>query len=224
MNIVIDIETCPSQNAQVKADFLANIQVPGQYKKPESIAEWLRDNGPAAADEQWRKTSFDGAHGHICVIGIAIDDSEPIALHAGKEWATSEASILKEMSEIIDAACKESPTQRPVFIGHNLIDFDLRFIFQRSIVLGIKPSIQIPFAARPWDDGVFDTMTRWSGTKDRVSLDKVCKALGLGGKGDIDGSKVWDYVNSGRIDEVAEYCKRDVEMTRSLYKRMTFQS
>jgi len=39
---------------------------------------------------------------------------------------------------------------------------------------------------------------------------------------DIDGSKVWQYVQDGKIREVAEYCAKDVERTRQIYKRMNF--
>ncbi len=51
---------------------------------------------------------------------------------------------------------------------------------------------------------------------------KICKALGIDGKGDIDGSKVWDYVQAGRIAEVAEYCKGDISRTLAMYKRFNF--
>ena len=39
---------------------------------------------------------------------------------------------------------------------------------------------------------------------------------------EIDGSKVWDFVQAGRIDEVAEYCEADVERVRQVHRRLTF--
>jgi len=55
-------------------------------------------------------------------------------------------------------------------------------------------------------------------------LYKLCRALGVESpKGEIDGSRVWEYVKAGRLYDVAEYCKKDVEATRQVYKRMTFQ-
>lgn len=220
MNIFLDIETCPAQDPAIRAEFLANVKAPTTYKKPESIAEWMKENAEAEAEAAWRKTSFDGAFGHVCVIGMAVDDYEPNALYS-HNWLTDEADTLRHFYAAIDNICRTSPNERPVFIGHNLIDFDLRFIFQRSVVLGVKPSHHIPFSAKPWDGSVFDTMARWDG-KNRASMDKLCKALGFDGKGDIDGSKVWDYVEAGRIAEVADYCKGDIERTRLLFNRMTF--
>lgn len=224
--IYLDIETCPAQDPAVRAEFLANVKVPGQYKKPESIAEWMKENAEAEADAAWRKTSFDGALGHICVIGLACDDGHPVALHS-ENWLEDEARILEGFFTQIDARIAQQPNVRPVFVGHNVIDFDLRFIFQRAVMLGVRPSRHIPFSAKPWDDGVFDTMIRWAGTKDRVKLDKLAKAMGLQLKGseigeEIDGSKVWDFVRDGRIADVAKYCCGDIERTRGIHKRMTF--
>ena len=128
---------------------------------------------------------------------------------------------------ILNAAYKPNDQMRPTFIGHNIIGFDLRFIHQRSVMLGIKPPSFIPFKAKPWDTTVFDTMTEWAGVGNRVSLAKLCKVFGLDAKGseigeEIDGSKVWDFVQAGRIADVAKYCKGDVDRTRKIYKRLNF--
>jgi hypothetical protein len=221
MLITLDIETCPSQSPELKAEFLANVKAPAQYKKPESIAEWLKENAEAEADAAWRRTSFDGAYGHVCVVGIAIDDEEPQALYSDT-WHADEAHVLRQLFSLVDSVCERHQNVRPTFVGHNLVEFDLRFLFQRAVVLNVRPSRHIPFFAKPWDDAVFDTMTRWSGLKDRVKLDKLAKACGLDGKGDIDGSMVWDYVRDGRIAEIADYCRHDVALARTIYKRMTF--
>lgn len=221
MLITLDIETCPSQSPELKAEFLANVKAPTQFKKPESIAEWMKENAEAEAEAAWRKTSFDGAFGHVCVIGLALDDNPPIAIYSDN-WHADEAKVLRTAFEWINGACSAQPNVRPTFVGHNLVEFDLRFLFQRAVVLGVKPSRFIPFSAKPWDDSVFDTMARWAGVKDRVKLDKLAKAFGLDGKDDIDGSMVWDYVRDGRIAEIAEYCKHDVDLARAIYRRMTF--
>lgn len=222
MQIVVDIETCPAQDPSVLENFLANIEAPAQYKKLESIAEWKRENGQAAAEEKWRKTSFDGALGHICVIGVAFDN-EPAQSIYSESWCADEASILRKFFEMVDAKCAEHPNIQPVFIGHNIIDFDLRFIFQRAVLLGVKPSPQIPFNARPYGDrAVYDTMTAWAGYRNTVSLDKLGTVLIGEGKGEMDGSKVWDAVKAGRIADVANYCIDDVEKTRKVYRRLNF--
>jgi predicted PolB exonuclease-like 3'-5' exonuclease len=75
---------------------------------------------------------------------------------------------------------------------------------------------------------VFDTMTAWAGWGGRVSLARLCAALGLPAKGseigedEMDGSRVWDFVQAGRLDDVAEYCRGDVERVRLLHHRLNF--
>ncbi len=65
MNIFIDIETIPAQRPDVLEEIKASIKAPAVYKKPESIAEWMRTEGPAAIDAAYRKTGLDGAYGQV---------------------------------------------------------------------------------------------------------------------------------------------------------------
>jgi hypothetical protein len=222
MNIVLDIETIPSQVPGIKQKFIDEVRPPATHKKQETIDAWMNENQETEGDAAWRKTSFDGALGHVCVIGWAVDDEPAQELHISNiNNMADEILLLAAFYAQMDKLCKSRPNERPRFIGHNLVEFDLKFLFQRSVVLNVKPSPQIPFHCKPWDDGVYDTMVKW-GTMRGGSLDKITTACGLDGKGDIDGSMVWDYVREGRILEIADYCKDDVNLTRSLFKRMTF--
>jgi hypothetical protein len=40
----------------------------------------------------------------------------------------------------------------------------------------------------------------------------------------MTGADVWPYVQAGRLDEVAEYCRQDVRRVREIYQRMTFSN
>lgn len=110
-----------------------------------------------------------------------------------------------------------------LFVGHNVLDFDLRFIYQRSVIHQIRPSRDIPFA-RFRNAPIFDTMHEWSKWgREHVSLDSLSKALSIPSpKESLDGSKVYPYYRAGKIDEIVEYCKRDVDSVRQVYRRLTF--
>ena len=107
-------------------------------------------------------------------------------------------------------------------VGHNIIGFDLPFIFQRCLVHEI--------AARPFVNlaeynvrGVFDTMHRWwLGAKRHVSLDDVAWALGIESSktAEVEGSKVFDLYQAGKLDQIREYNLNDVRVTRKIYERM----
>lgn len=226
MKIFIDIETIPSQDPAVKEKIAESITAPGQYKKPESIKEWLDANRETAAEEEWRKTSFDGGRGQICVISAAVGNS-PVQTFYSEDWGNSERTLITEFFQFLNQNYDPSRNVPPVFVGHNVAAFDLRFIFQRSAVLGIAPPRFIPFQARPWDKAVFDTMVQWAGHNGKVGLEKLCEVLGLPRKGseigeEIDGSKVWDFVRDGKISQVAKYCEGDVGRVREIYKRLNF--
>lgn len=107
-------------------------------------------------------------------------------------------------------------------VGHNLIGFDLPFIFQRCLAQGI--------VAPPFVDlsdyhvrGVFDTMHHWwLGGKRFVSLDDIAWALGFESSktAEVEGSKVFDLYGAGRLADIREYNLNDVRVTRKVYERM----
>jgi hypothetical protein len=107
-------------------------------------------------------------------------------------------------------------------VGHNIIGFDLPFIFQRCLVncISAKPLVDLAeFNVR----GVFDTMHHWwLGAKRFVSLDDIAWALGIeSSKTDVvEGSKVFDLYHAGRLAEIREYNLNDVRVTRKVYERM----
>lgn len=111
--------------------------------------------------------------------------------------------------------------QLPIVVAHSA-DFDLRMIWQRAKILGVTPPIWWPITFNRYrDDEVQDTMVMWSGHQDRISLDDLCVALGIPGKGDgLDGSQVWNAVQQGRIWDVFAYCGEDVERCRAVHKRL----
>ena len=91
------------------------------------------------------------------------------------------------------------------------------------MILGVRPPIWFTRDQKPWSDQVFDTMVQWAGVRDKISMDRLCKILGIPGKaGGPTGADVWQMVQDGRMDDVAKYCKDDVWRTRAIYERMNF--
>jgi 3'-5' exonuclease len=107
-------------------------------------------------------------------------------------------------------------------VGHNIIGFDLPFIFQRCLVNNIRfrPFVNLSeFNVR----GVYDTMHRWwLGAKNRVALDDLAWVLGIESSktDELEGSRVFDLYQAGRLAEIREYNLNDVRVTRKVYERM----
>lgn len=240
--IVFDIETIPCQQAGLTTAMLArhheevereleSVRAPANYKDEAKIAEHVaakREEISAASRQRFAEkhaaTGLDAAYGEIVVIGYAVGDDEPVTLvrKDGDRWtADSERELIRRFYAGLDGLTGHG---RKRLIGHNLIGFDLRFLWQRSMVLGVRPPSWLPRDPKPWSDEVFDTMLGWAGARDRISLDKLCQALGVPSpKGGMTGAEVWPAVQAGRLQEVADYCSRDVSATRAVFRRMNFR-
>ena len=200
MNLFLDIETIPAEEEKHKIlqEIHARKLADGK-KVTEKFEEYLL------------ATSFDGAFGRILCIGYATDD-EPAQV-----FCDGEQSMLNSFWQIAKDA--------NLFIGFNNMDFDLRFIYQRSVINHVMPTKNLSFA-RYRSDPIFDIMWEWrKWSRDpSVSLDDLAKALGIPSSkgGEIEGKNVWDAYKNGKIKEICEYCKKDVEVTRAIYKKMIF--
>ena len=177
-------------------------------------------------DEEFRQLALDARHGRLLCIGLVIEQGNETVVNGvlGRDRATGqfhldEARTLRAFWKLI----KDFDQRKDLLIGFNLLDFDLAFICQRSIINRVKPSINICFA-RYRSQPVYDLMWEFSKWRYRHKLDDLAKILGLESskQNGIDGGKVYDHFLAGRHQEIAEYCMRDVELTRAIYLRMNF--
>ena len=197
--LFLDIETLPAESEK--------------HKTLKEIFDKRITDGKTVTDFEdfVAQTTFDGAFGRICCISYAFNDEKPVSLSG------DEKDIIIEFWKVAK--------QAELFIGFNLLNFDLRFIYQRSVIYNILPSIDLNFA-RFRNFPIFDVMQEWNkwDTRATISLDTLAKALGIpsskGGK--VEGKNVAQAYVDGRIKEICEYCEKDVEVTRKIYKRLTF--
>ena len=216
IDLTFDIETIPTEDPQVIAEIAAGVTAAKTMTTPETIAKWESEEKPAAVDQAVRATALTGLHGRICCIGYKWD-FEPAQTATGAE-AEVIRFFFNEVRERINSA------RVPVrVIGHNITGFDLRFLWQRAVVNCIKPLAALPWTEKPWSERIMDTMLMWDADKTRrVSLDNLCRALSIPtSKDKMTGAQVADYWRAGKINEIAEYCRKDVEATRAVFNRMT---
>lgn len=216
-NLYLDIETIPSQDPAVHALIAEGVTPPGNISKADTIAAWHADKKPALVEEAIAKTSFDGALGHICCIGWAWDGGAPLS-HCIATVKT-ERDYLADFFDLVAARIGNS-FEPVTIVGHNVIAFDIRFIWQRAIVLGVRVPSWFPRDPKPWSGEVFDTMTAFAGSRGTIGMDRLSQALGFPGKGDVDGSMVAGMWAAGKYEEIAAYCRSDIERTREIHRRM----
>lgn len=191
--------------------------IPCDEESREKHIEILRKkNGNSAkTDTQIHESmSFSGEFGRVCCIGIIKEDSQKVLQ---KEVFRGEEKEI--LTKFWDTA---SDVDR--FIGHNIWDFDFPFIYKRSIINSVKPR-ELSFV-RYRNIPIFDTMKEWDlwSYNKAQSLDTLAKIFGFPtSKDEMDGSQVWQYYQDGKIEEICKYCMKDVELTRQVYNKMTFE-
>lgn len=159
-------------------------------------------------------TGLDGTFGRILCVSYAINDG---MVHC----------ITNEDEKKVLQSFWEAAKDVDLFVGFNIIDFDMKYLVQRSIVHGIQPQTKKPLSfARYKNDPMYDVMHEWNKWSfgRGVSLDTLARALGLQTpKSKMDGSEVYSYYKKGKIKEICTYCNADVEVTRKIYRKMNFE-
>ncbi len=109
------------------------------------------------------------------------------------------------------------------FVTFNGRGFDGPFLMLRSAALGIavtKNLVGYRYALRPHTD-LLEVLT-FFGASRKWNLDFACKAFGIESPKEhgLDGYSVGPFYKSGRLAEIALYCRRDVEATARLYQKL----
>jgi predicted PolB exonuclease-like 3'-5' exonuclease len=189
--------------------------IPCDDSRREEFCEILKHkskNSDDTDDELHHKTGLDGTLGRICCIGYLKEENTQITKGV---LSGNEQEMLREFWRLAANVHR--------FFGHNIFDFDFPFLYKRSLILGIKPRTDLSFA-RYRNLPIYDTMYEWElWGREKHKLDTLARVLGLPTSKDLmDGSEVWKYFTAGRLEEICQYCMKDVELVRKVYYRMSF--
>ena len=201
IKLFFDIETIPSaeEHREVHVKIISKLN----SKKEKTI------------EEIYEETSFEGTFGRVCCIGIIKEGDNGII----------QKEVLKGTEKEILMKFWQAAAGVHRFIGHNIWGFDLPFIYKRSIINGVRPRLDISFA-RYRNMPIYDTQQEWElwGFGHAQKLDTLAHVLGLpSSKDEMDGSMVWEYYQKGKLEDIYKYCMKDVELTRKVYYKMTFE-
>ena len=167
-----------------------------------------------ALDPSDEKGALDAMTGRVVCVGMLIDD--------GRE--AKEITFAGEDEARIITGFWNALKPGDAVVGHNVLDFDIRFLQQRSWILGIQPSRTLD-TRRYYTADVIDTLqlwTNWSGNKKGVTLDALGSALGCGRKTG-EGARVAEWWAVLDIDSIKKYCREDVQLTYRVFCRLTYQ-
>lgn len=209
-----DIETIPDQRPEVREYYRKHIKPPGTHKKAETIAKWYAEEAEGAIEEKYRGLSLDPWFAQIIVCGIAIDDGEPVMF--GDE---NERTLLGHVFGYLSDKIKvyEGFATLATYVGSN-VSFDLQTLWARAKVNRIKIPFVLPAREKPWSDRLFDTANVLGNPQARLGMDRACLAFGLDGKGNFDGSMVYDAWLNGELPKIVDYCAGDIKRAQMLHQ------
>lgn len=221
--IFLDIETLPpAESVREKlARELFDEHGVGEFAVNEAEIE-------AEVENRFRDLALRGEWGRLLCIGLVIEE-DGVVKHCGvlgrdretRRFHLDEARTLSSFWKLVSGFSEG----RDLFIGHNLFDFDLLFLYKRSCIHRIKPSVNLSFRryqSRP----VFDTMWEWTKWHHRISLHDLAQTFGIQSpkESGVNGRSIYELYQQGRHEEIAKYCMRDVKCTREVFYRMQYET
>ncbi|MFN0242232.1 MAG: ribonuclease H-like domain-containing protein [Planctomycetota bacterium] len=159
--------------------------------------------------------------GLILLEGKAAETHEWSKVAGSKIFRGDERALLERFWELTGRA--KTP-RMPRLVSFNGRDYDGPMLMIRSAQLGVRPSRQM--VPKRYDMSehcdLVEVFNFMGATRDRYSLEYWCRRFDIESpKGSIDGSQVARVYREGRIDDIGEYCLRDVRATAQLYKRLS---
>ena len=208
-----DYETCKTTNPKVAEQFIKYI-------------DWFQKRFPedsqSSLDEIFAKrTALVPEFAKIVCVSMAfVLENGEVKKQTFKN--DNEETLLLEVRNLLDRCHKLDF----YLCGHNLKNFDIPMLAKRMIVNGIMPSKILPsYDTKPWEVKAIDTKEIWQyGAYTSIgSLDLMCSCLNIPTPkdGEINGEMVHSaYWESNKLDEIAEYCEKDVDVLISTIKKL----
>ncbi|QKX02649.1 3'-5' exonuclease [Wolbachia endosymbiont of Dirofilaria (Dirofilaria) immitis] len=140
----------------------------------------------------------------------------------------SGGTINSSEKELVKGFFNYMSEKRPRLVSFNGRTFDMPVLKYRAMVHGIQAEYFYK-AGNKWNSYNQKYSSDWHcdlleslsdfGASARVKMNEVCAALNLPGKTGVDGSQVIDLYDSGKIQEIRNYCETDVVNTYLIYLR-----
>ncbi len=161
----------------------------------------------------------------IVAIGCVFRDDSGFRVRCLGTPEDDEGKLIQDFFRLIDR-------YTPQLVSWNGGGFDLPVLHYRGLIHGVA-------AARYWDQGEDDRDFKWNNYISRyharhtdlmdllalfqpranAPLDELARLAGFAGKVGLDGSRVWQAYQDGRIGAIRDYCETDAVNTYLVWCR-----
>lgn len=162
------------------------------------------------------KAALSPLTGRVLAIGYYYTDGEGSPVDVIGNGILTERDVIAAFWDVVEAAPEHTR-----IIGHNILNFDLPFLIQRSWILGVEVPRGV-MNGRFFAPKFVDTMQIWAcgkaGSAGMTKLDTLAKAFGVGAKNG-SGAMFAELLEKDRAAAI-EYLRNDVAMTYEVARRM----
>jgi predicted PolB exonuclease-like 3'-5' exonuclease len=124
-------------------------------------------------------------------------------------YGDDEKDIIQKFNNLL----KKIETKNYNLSGFRILAFDIPYLLHKLNKYGIQPAdIIITHNKKPWEMRITDMSDDWKGKFAwAFSFDEVAYELGIDSpKDNMNGSDVHKYFWNGKVEEVKNYCEKDV--------------
>jgi hypothetical protein len=224
--LFLDIETCPPpEESRPRLNHTLIAKLDRQWRLAHEI------KGCECPDEQYRRLALYPEMGCIIAIALILEENN-LVVHRGvlgrdRQTLLFHGDEKRTIASLWNLLAKTGlDERRDLIIGHN-IEFDLLWLKKRSVIHGVKPPINI-CVPRWRSTFVIDTMKEWDlyTWRPGIKLQELAEILQIGMSKAGDAEQVFDWYREGSLEshkKLADYAIQDVEITRAIYKKLTFE-
>lgn len=219
--IVFDIETVPDTEAVVNLTGFEDRDVTARRAELERYHLAITDGKNAFPRQPFHR-----------VVAISFLRAEIERGGAGETYYLQElrsgGTEKSDEKELVAGFFQFVERHKPRLVSFNGRTFDLPVLKYRAMKHGVSARFLYASGdkwnsytsryASDWHCDLLEVLSDF-GASARVRLDEVCAVMGFPGKFGIEGSRVADLFDGGRIKDIRDYCETDVLNTYLVYLR-----
>jgi predicted PolB exonuclease-like 3'-5' exonuclease len=212
----IDIETIPNLNLIDCLPEPELSEMPGNYKKQETIDKWLSEHPhrlAAAKQKQVDKMALSPYYGRVCSVAVWGDEDKD----RFTVWDFSDDQEMMAIEFALSFFLRD--TASPSIITWNGFAFDVPFLFKRAMLLKMDIKCRMKDYTRKYTHVPHCDMSMELGSWDErfSGLGNAAKVILGDTKIDQDVTAFTDMIKEGRQNEIGIYNLKDAELTYRLY-------